>query len=201
MTFVNKPMKKLILLLAVTIALGANAQDMTAPVTTVLITNVPKTTFETINLTTDTVLIKGSTVIGTLDSQITYPVEIRAERVSNPSTSNNVYAVSLHTKFGEKLTQVDFIDYDELDTVIRAVQYISQANSTVTPMDNFETVVRTRCGLSIAKVGRGNRVIIAMTPGYVNAARNLMASFVLDDLGRYLTAAKAKIDSVIASGQ
>lgn len=193
-------MKKLLLVLALGLALGANAQTP-ATVATVQITNAPKTTFETINLTTDTLLIKGSSVIGTLDSQITYPVEIRAERVTNPSTSNHVYAVSLRTQFGEKMTQVDYIDYDELDTVIRAVQYISQANSTVTPLDNFETVIRTKSGLSIAKVGHGNKVVIAMTPGYANAARNQMASFVLDDLGRYLTAAKAKIDSVIASGQ
>ncbi len=33
------------------------------------------------------------------------------------------------------------------------------------------------------------------------AAKNQMAPFVLDDLGRYLTAAKAKLDSVAASGQ
>lgn len=200
MKIVKYTMKKLLLVLALGLALGANAQTP-ATVATVQITNAPKTTFETINLTTDTLLIKGSSVIGTLDSQITYPVEIRAERVTNPSTSNHVYAVSLRTQFGEKMTQVDYIDYDELDTVIRAVQYISQANSTVTPLDNFETVIRTKSGLSIAKVGHGNKVVIAMTPGYANAARNQMASFVLDDLGRYLTAAKAKIDSVIASGQ
>ena len=170
-----------------------------SPSPPVQVTNAPRTYFETVNATPDTLLIKGSSIIGTVSG--TYPVEIRAERITNPQTTNTIYAVSLRTRFDQNTTQVDYIDYDELDALIRSVQYIGQATSTVTPMDNFETVFRTRCGLSIAKVGHGNKVVIAMTPGYVNAARNPMPSFVLDELGRDLTAAKAKIDAVIASGQ
>jgi hypothetical protein len=68
-------------------------------------------------------------------------------------------------------------------------------------MDNFEAVFRTRSGLSIAKVGKGNKIVIAMTSGDVNGARNQMAPFVLDDLGRYLVAAKAKLDTVAAGSQ
>jgi len=191
-------MKKLILLLTLCLAAAADGQITT---TTVQITNAPRTYYEGFNATQDALLIKGTSVIGTLSSQISYPVEIRAERLTNPQITNSVYAVSLRTKFDQQTTQVDYIDYDELDALIRSVQFISQATSTVTPMDNFETVFRTRSGLSIAKIGKGNKVVIAMTPGYTNIVRNQMASFVLDDLGRYLTTAKAKIDAVVASGQ
>jgi hypothetical protein len=193
-------MKKLMFILSLGLtAITAEAQNLTT--TVVQLTNAPRTYFESINATPDTLLLKGSTVIGNLGGEITYPVEIRAERVTNPQTTNNVYAVSLRTKFDEHFTQVDYIDYDELDPLIRGVQSIAQATSTVTPMDNFEAVFRTRSGLSIAKLGRGNKVVIAITPGYTNIVRNQMASFVLDDLGRNLTAAKAKIDNIIASGQ
>ena len=163
-------------------------------------TNAPKTLYEAFNATKDTLLIKGSTTIGVLNSQVDYPVEIRAEQLTNPQTTNSVYAVSLRTTVAQQL-QVDYIDYDELDSMIRGVQYISQANNSITTMDNFEAVFRTRSGLSVAKVGRGNKVTIAMTSGCTNAPRNQMAAFVLDDLGKYLTAAKAKIDLVAANGQ
>jgi hypothetical protein len=186
-------MKRLILVLTISLAAiaAANAQTNYAP----------RTYFDAANATADALLIKGSSTIGTLSSQISYPVEIRVERLTNPQTTNTIYAVSLRTHLDKQTTQIDYIDYDELDAVIQSVQYISQASSTVTPLDNFETVFRTRSGLSIAKIGRGNKVTISMTPGYVNVVRNQMASFVLDDLGRYLTAAKAKIDAVVASGQ
>jgi hypothetical protein len=163
-------------------------------------TNYYKTYFESCNSTADTLLIKGSSTIGTLTDHIAYPVEIRAERVNNPQTTNNFYAVSIRTTIGPQI-QVDYLDYDELASVIQGVQYISQSTSSVTPLDNFETVIRTRSGLSIAKVGRGPKVVIAMTCGATNCVRNQMEPFVLDTLGRTLSAAKAKIDLVIASGQ
>lgn len=176
--------------MTLSLAAGVNGQ----------ITNAPRTYFEAFNATPDALLIKGSSTIDTLNNQINYPVEVRAERVSNPQTTNSIYAVSLRTTFPQ-LVQVDYVDYDELDALIRGVQYISQANSSITPLDNFEAVFRTRSGLSIAKVGRGNKVVIAITSGNTNVVHNQMASFVLDQLGRDLTAAKTKIDAVAASGQ
>jgi hypothetical protein len=188
-------MKIALFVLTVCVALSAAAQPAV-----VTVTNTPRTLFESVNATTDTLMIKGFSTIGSLTEQISYPVEIRAERLSNPATSNNTYAVSVRTSFGQDF-RIDYIDYDELDAVIHGVQYISQANSTVTPLDNFETVIRCRCGLSIAKVGRGAKTTIAMTPGCTNCPRNEMAPYVLDTFGRTLTAAKAKIDLVVASGQ
>ena len=183
-------MRRLILLLILIPAAAVDAQT----------TNAPRTYFDAFNATPDALLIRGMTTIGALNSQISYPVEIRAERLTNPQTTNSVYAVSLRTKVARQ-TQIDYIDYDELDALIRSVPLISQANNSITPLDNFEAVFRTRSGLSIAKVGKGNKTVIAMTSGDVNGVRNQMAPFVLDDLGRYLVAAKAKLDTVAASGQ
>ncbi len=176
------------------LAPGLRAQ-YTAPCTNYL-----PTYFQRYNATPDTLFVKGSSVMGALSEHLTYPVEVRAERISNPQATNTLYAVSVRTTLPDHV-QVDYIDYDELDAVIRGVQYISQANSTVTPMDNFEAVVRTRGGLSIAKLGRGPKVTIAMTCGGAATNRNLLEPYVLDTFARTLTEAKAKIDLVIASGQ
>ena len=185
-------MRNLILLLIVLLAAAAEGQNRW--------TNTPTTYYAAANATPDAVLVKGMTVIGTLANQVSYPVEVRAERLTNLQTTNTVYAVSLRTRLQQQ-TQVDYIDYDELDTLIRSLGYLSQAGSSITPMDNFEAVFRTRGGLSIAKVGRGTKTAITMTSADTFAVHNEMASFVLDDLARYLTAAKAKIDSIVASGQ
>lgn len=185
-------MKKLMLLLTIGFAAAAGGQT----------TNAPRTYFETCNAVMDALLFKGSTVIDTLNNQITYPVEIRAERLVNMITSNTVYAVSLRTTLPQDQVQVDYIDYDELDTLIHSLQAISQADNSITPLDNFEAVIRTRSGLSVAKLGRGSKTTIAMTPGATNYIfRNKMESYVLDQLTRDLTAAKAKIDAVSSSGQ
>ncbi|MGA2174507.1 MAG: hypothetical protein ABSH38_05955 [Verrucomicrobiota bacterium] len=183
-------MKKLILLLALGAVCAAQAQT----------TNAPLTYFEFYNAACDAPLLKSMSSIGLLNNQITYPVEVRAERLINLQTSNIVYAVSLRTRLSRQV-QVDYIDYDELDGLIRGLQLISQADHSTAPMDNFEAVYRTRGGLSILKVSNGNKYTIAIKSGDPAASRNQMAPFVLDDLGRYLTAAKAKLDALAAGGQ
>jgi hypothetical protein len=189
-------MKKLLLLLTLAAVSGYAQTNMWLAVQT----NAPRTYYDAFNATPDALLIKGFTIIGNLNDQVTYPVEVRAERLLNPQTTNSVYAVGLRTKVNQQ-TEVDNIDYDELDALIRSVTSISQANSSVTPLENFEVVFRTRGGLSVAKVGKGNKTTIAITSGELNGARNAMAPFVLDDFGRLLVMAKAKIDMVVASGQ
>ncbi len=184
-------MKKILLVLAFVAAWTATAQT----------TNTPRTYFEAYNAVADAPLLKGMSVIGTLNNQVNFPVEIRAEVLTNLQSSNVVYGVSLRTRLSAKQLEVDYIDYDELDGLIRGIQFISQADRSQTPMDNFEAAYRTRCGLSLLKVSNGNKLTIVMKSGDVLGTRNQMASFVLDDLGRYLTAAKAKLDVLASGGQ
>jgi hypothetical protein len=184
-------MKNIILLLSLCLTWTLNAQT----------TNAPRSNFEAYNAVADTTLLKGMSVIGTLNNQINYPVEIRVETLTNMLYSNTVYAVSLRTRLAAKQLEVDYIDYDELDGLIRGVQFISQSDHNATPMDNFEAAYRTRCGMSLLKVSNGNKLTIVMKSGDTLATRNEMASFVLDDLGRYLTAAKAKLDALAGGGQ
>jgi hypothetical protein len=184
-------MKKIILLLALGAAWTLNAQT----------TNTPRTYFEAYNAVADAPLLKGMSVIGTLNNQINYPVEIRAEELTNLQNSNIVYGVSLRTRISAKQLEIDYIDYDELDGLIRGIQLVSQADHSQVPMDNFEAAYRTRNGMSIVKVSNGNKLTILIKSGDTLAAHNQMASFVLDDLGRYLTAAKARLDALASGGR
>jgi hypothetical protein len=183
------------------------AGALSAQTTIITASNAPRTYFETFKAMPDALLIRGMTTIGTLSSEngaehngIDYPVEIRVERLTNPLTSNRVYAVSLRTGVAPPM-QIDYVDYDELDAVIWGVRFISQSSSAVTPLDNYETIFRTRGGLSIAKIGKADKTTIVMTSGDVNGVRNKMAPFNLDNLGNLMVAAKAKIDALVASSQ
>jgi len=184
-------MKKIILLLALGAAWTVSAQT----------TNTPRTYFEAYNAVAGAPLLKSMSVIGTLNNQINYPVEIRVEELTNLQSSNTVYAVALRTRLSSKQLVVDYIDYDELDGLIRGVQFVSQTDHGQAPLDIFEAAYRTRCGLSVLKVSNGNKLTILIKSGDLSGVRNQMASFVLDDLGRYLTAAKAKLDSLASGGQ
>ena len=56
-------------------------------------TNAPRTWFDAFNATPDVLLTRGMSIIGKLDKQINYPVEIRVERLVSQQTTNAVYAV------------------------------------------------------------------------------------------------------------
>jgi hypothetical protein len=192
LSFVLYLMKKIIPFLALILAAASVANAQT--------TNTPRTNFEICATVADAPLLKAMSVIGTLNNQINYPVEIRVEVLTNLVSSNVIYGVSLRTRVQPKQTEVDYIDYDELDGFIRGIQFISQSDHNVTTFDNFEAAYQTRCGLSIVKVSNGTKLTIVMKSGGSLATHNQMASFVLDDLGRYLTAAKAKLDSLGGGG-
>ena len=188
--------------MALGLAFGVNAQ------TTIITTpNAARTHFEIFKATPDALLIRGMTTIGTLSREngaehngIDFPVEIRVERLSNPLTAKSVYAVSLRTGVAPQI-QVDYIDYDELTALIQSVRFISQSSSTVTPLENYETVFLTRGGLSVAKIYKAGITTVVVTSGDVNGVRNQMAPYNLDILGDLMVAAKAKIDAVVAGGQ
>jgi hypothetical protein len=107
----------------------------------------------------------------------------------------------MRTHLANGVMQVDYIDYDELRGLIRGLQLIAQSSHSVVPMDDFEVVYRLRSGLSVAKISQGNNIIIAIKCGDANGTRNQIASYVLDDLQRFLTDAKTKIETIAASGQ
>jgi hypothetical protein len=185
-------MKKIIIILTVGAACALHAQT----------TNAPRTYFEACKSALNCPLVRGMSGIGALTGQVTYPVDIRVERLTARPATNTVYGVAVRTRLSRAGgLQVDYIDYDELDGLIHGLQLIAQADHTVVPMDDYEAVYRVRSGLSVAKISNGNKVVIAIQCGDANGTRNQIGPYVLDDLQRLLTAAKGKIDALAASGQ
>jgi hypothetical protein len=184
-------MKKFIILLTLGAAGIVQAQS----------TNAPRTWFEAYKSTLETPLIRGMSSIGALSDQVTYPVDIRIERLNVQPTTNAIYAVAVRTHLSRNVVQVDYIDYDEIDGLIRGLRLISQSGHSVVPMDDFEVVYRVRSGLSVAKISNGNKVVIAIKCGDANGTRNQIAPYVLDNFQGLLATAKTKIDTITASGQ
>jgi hypothetical protein len=184
-------MIKTILLLTLGLASVADAQT----------TNAPRTWFDAYKSTLEATLVRGMTSIGTLTGQLRYPVDIRVERLTISPLTNTTYAVAVRTHLARNVLQVDYIDYDELDSLIQGLQIISQSGHSVVPMDDFEVVYRVRSGLSVAKISNGNNIVIAIKCGDTNGTRNQIAPYVLDNLHGLLVAAKSKIDAIAATGQ
>ena len=187
----SRPMKKLIILLTLSAAWAVQAQT----------TNAPRTWFESYKSTLETPLVMGMSRVGALSGQVGYPVDLRVERLNLRGTTNMIYAVAVRTRLGRNVSQVDYIDYDELDGLIRGFRLISEAGPSIVPMDDFEVAYRVRSGLSVAKFSNGNNMVIAIRCGDANSTRNQIAPDVLENLQALLAAAKSKIEAIAGSGQ
>ena len=184
-------MKKLAVLLTFLAVAAAHGQT----------TNTPSTWFGVYNSTVGATLVRGMSPIGSLTGQVTYPVDLRVERLTIDHSTNSTYAVAVRTRFSKSVSHVDYIDYDELDGLIRGLATMSAANHNSAPMDDFEVVYRLRCGMSVAKISNGNNIVIAIRSADANGTRNQIASYVLDDFQRLLSTAKSKIETIAAGGQ
>ena len=162
-------------------------------------TNTPRTYFEMFDAATEVVLVKGMVSMGVLNSQIGYPVEIRAEEIKVLRSTNAFYAVAVRTTLGEHKVQTDYIDYDELAGFISAVSSIKQADRSVSQLENYDIVFRTRSGLSLNKSTRGSKVTIFLKSIDPEEVRNVMEAHILDSFGAYLSAAKARLDLIRVS--
>jgi len=173
-------MKTLLVALTVLAALVARAQ-----------TNEIRTYFEARKHYTDAPLLRGMSDVQGTQSLF---VEVRAEMLTNLRGSNTVRAVSLRGRV-TNYTDTDYIDYDELNGLIQGLQYIGQANHTMTPLDNFEAIYRTRSGFTVSKTSDGGNAIIVIKSGRDDAQKVQVQDYVLNDLTQALIAAKAKLDA------
>jgi hypothetical protein len=173
-------MKTLLILVALLAAGAARAQ-----------TNAIRTYFESHKYTSDAPLLRGMSDVQGAQSLF---VEVRAETLTNLRGSNTVRAVSLRGRV-TNYTDTDYIDYDELNGLIHGLEFIAQANHTMTPLDNFEALYRTRSGFTVSKTSDGGNAVFIIRSGRDDAQKVQVEAYVLNDLTQALIAAKAKLDN------
>jgi hypothetical protein len=117
---------------------GARAQD----------TNAPLTNLEAFEAQTGTVIVRGSALIGTISGE-TGTVSVRCKESTEPGSGRKEHGVEIDLKEGRRSKDTTVIDYDELDTFLSGIDYVSKANHAVTSPPNFDVFYRTGGGLRV----------------------------------------------------
>jgi hypothetical protein len=131
---------------AVLLAFPAIAQDTA--------TNAPATVIENFEQQTDTVIVKSSNPIGTIiiGSGV---LSVRAKESNDVNHSQKIYGIAIGWNGGNSQPGNPFskgflvVDYDELDSFISGINYISNVTYDVTSMPTFEVSFTTRSGIRI----------------------------------------------------
>ncbi len=190
-------MKKYMILLTVSILLiplayAANLND-----------SVPdaKTKLEQFSAKTGVVLIRGFHKIGSAQGLYGTSVNIESKEFTNVTDGTKQYGITIEAfkedgRYDKKHTS--FIDYDEIDSLVKGIDYISKVKSDITKLEDFQADYKTKGDLKISTFSSGNKVMAALTSGNIGG---VTAYFNIEDLiklKKLILQAKAKIESIKA---
>lgn len=158
----------------------------------------PRTKLEAIEWQYERVLVKGFSQIATF---VARDVEVRIDAVELKDTASSTRAIGLVIalrELGENPHQNrSFVDYDEIDRLLRALDAVSRVNESVTKLASFEARYRTLGDLEVL-VFRQSRSgnAASLTSGICD---RVTAQLTLDELDRFkahIVEAKTRLDEI-----
>lgn len=112
-------------------------------------TNAPKTKLEAFEAQTGVTIVKGNVLIGSVNAQ-NGVVSIRCKESKDAGTDRKEFGLAIEVKEGEGQADTTVIDYDELESFLNAIDYISKVDYRVTTLPFFDVIYTTKGGLRIA---------------------------------------------------
>ena len=157
----------------------------------------PRTKLEAIEDRHNTVIIKGFTRITTVEVRGVRIDAVEMRELGNVARAKGLVVV-LREQGGERPEDNRaFVDYEEIDPLLNAIDAVSRVDETATKLVGFEAKYRTLGDLEIG-VFRQTRTgtAVIMTTGICDLASQTLT---LDDLGKVramIQEAKARLDEI-----
>jgi len=160
----------------------------------------PRTKLEAIDGGYERVLLKGFSRIATVRVR---GAEIRVDAVelrdNTASTRAMGIVIAMREADQERINENRaFVDYDEIDSLLRAIDFSAKVNETVTKLAGFEARYRTRGDLELAvfRQGRTSGTAASVTTGICDRVTGLLTLDELELLRAHLVEAKARLDEI-----
>jgi len=156
----------------------------------------PATKLEALETNTGTVIVKGAPLTGSLatgDGTVAVLCKLDTDTSAGRKESGIRIDIELKGLREEKLV----IDYDELDSLLKAIDSLSKVDWTVTPLSSFNAVYTTKSGFRIAATGlRRSGVIEYSIAASEPAKRMMFTQAQLAQFSALIAQAKKTLDSI-----
>jgi hypothetical protein len=143
------------------------------------------------------VIVRGYTTVGAVTARLG-SVSIDAREFTDAGNSHvRVTGLSIEVKEAGRLERenTSFVDYDEIDSLIQGIDYISKMDQHVTLMKNFEAEYRTKGDFRITTFNSSEGIDVSVSSGRIGKATAFMKLADLPRLRALIVNAKATIDS------
>jgi hypothetical protein len=158
---------------------------------------IPATKLEAFETNVEVVIIKASTDAGSISADAG-DVAVRCREITDTSTGHKEQGIALEITVRGQPKDVLLIDYDEIPSLVGAIDYITKLDVSVTPLTAFDAAYTTKGGFRIAALGTRRTGAIQFG---VRDARTLSTPVVFsrDEMSRLsgiINQAKGILDSV-----
>ncbi len=158
----------------------------------------PRNSLEEFESRLGTVLIKGHTYVGTVRAQNgNARVEAMEIRDSANSQRATGVVVTIMDAPGSPNEVRSLIDYEEIDSLIKAVDTVAKADETITKLTHFEARYRTRGDFEVIVFKQlAGGVAVAVEGGFFERPRLLLTIDDLIKLRWMIAQAKDRLDEI-----
>ncbi|MCK5111415.1 MAG: hypothetical protein KAQ94_07830 [Arcobacteraceae bacterium] len=186
-------MKKKLLIIALIapmLLLAGNAKDKVEK---------PSTKLEKVTQVKGSILVKGYQQIGaTLYGKYSHKLKVDVYEFSNIKTKTKTYGLSIEVDNNDKYnsTASSFIDYEEISSLIKGLEYIESITKNPTKLKNYEAIYKTNGGLEITNFNSTSGNLVAVQAGRYSAKAIYLELSQVKNLKSTLSEAYKKIKSL-----
>lgn len=159
------------------------------------------TRLEVFEAQSEKMIVKAWAPIGTVSAR-TATISVSCREATEVASGAKEFGVAVGIKDGNFQESRIIIDYDELDSVLAAIDYIAKVDLSVTTLPSFSAVYRTRGDLRFLAYNSTQRTgtVQALQTGYSDTNRIPLAPDQLTDFKVLMRGAKEKLDALKKSG-
>ncbi len=158
---------------------------------------VPATKLECFETNTDTVIIKATAPIGSVQAH-SGTVSVRCREITDAGTGHRESGIIIDIGYPGLAENSTLIDYDELDSLLDGLDYIGRLDWSVTPLPSFSAVYTTKGGFRAAAFGSRRTGNIEFSACSTRSIRPplLLSRDQLGQLRSLVEQGKVKLDSL-----
>jgi hypothetical protein len=158
---------------------------------------VPATKLEAFDTNTDTVIIKATAPIGTVQAH-GGEVSVRCREITDAGTGRRESGVVVDIALSGVGETGMLIDYDELDSLLDGLEYLGKLDWSVTPLPDFQAAYTTKGGFRADARGsrRTGNIEFDVRNTRVDLARLPLSRDQLGQMRSLVEQAKSKLDSL-----
>src|SRR5436190_19579811 len=160
---------------------------------------VGKTKLQAFQSKTGSVVVLGFSSVATIPGMYGAQTEIEAREATDASTGARQSGLGVEVKESGTLERkaTSYVDYDELDALLRGIDYITRIDRNPTRLANFQADFTTRGNLEVSTFStEDGKTLVALKAGTIGGASAYYPLSALPQIRTAVTNAKALLDSI-----